>query len=30
MTIASLDNEVALREIRPADVPLAPQNKAFF
>ena len=30
MTIASLDNEVALHEIRPADVPLAPQNKAFF
>jgi hypothetical protein len=29
MTIASLDEEVALRETRPADFPLPPQNKAF-
>ena len=29
MTVASLDNEVALREARPADFPLSPQNKAF-
>lgn len=30
MTVASLDNEVALREARPADFPLPPQNEAFF
>ena len=30
MTVASLDDEVALREARPADFPLPPQNKAFF
>ena len=29
MTVASLDSEVALREARPADFPLPPQNKAF-
>lgn len=29
MTIASLDNEVALREARPADFPLPAQDKAF-
>lgn len=29
MTIASLDEEVVLREARPADIPLPPQNKAF-
>jgi len=30
MTVASLDNEVALREAQPADFPLPPQNEAFF
>ena len=29
MTIAALDQDVALREARPADFPLFPQNKAF-
>ena len=29
MTVASLDNEVALREAGPADFPRPPQNKSF-